>query len=83
MTTGFSVIVLVIAVALYFLPCIIAGCRDKVHGSLGIFLVNLFLGWTIAGWLLALVWASSGRTRREELLEEKRHRELLMVMGRK
>lgn len=41
---------------LYFLPAIIG--RDKRDAS-GIFLLNLFLGWTLIGWLIALVWACS------------------------
>jgi Superinfection immunity protein/zinc-ribbon domain len=41
---------------LYFLPSIIG--RDK-KDALGIFLVNLFLGWTLIGWVVALLWACS------------------------
>lgn len=45
-----------IALAIYLLPSIIASCRD--HGQLGaIFALNLLLGWTIIGWVGALVWA--------------------------
>jgi hypothetical protein len=42
--------------AIHFLPTIIAGLR---HGRsvVGIFLLNLFLGWTVIGWVIALVWA--------------------------
>ena len=39
---------------LYFLPAIIG--RDK-RDSTGIFLLNLFLGWTVIGWVIALIWA--------------------------
>jgi hypothetical protein len=39
---------------LYFLPAIIG--RDK-RDAAGIFLLNLFLGWTVIGWLIALIWA--------------------------
>jgi hypothetical protein len=39
---------------LYFLPSIIGkGKKD----ALGIFLVNLLLGWTVIGWVVALLWA--------------------------
>ncbi len=41
-------------VLLYFLPAIIA--RDK-RDATGIFLLNLFLGWTVIGWVIALIWA--------------------------
>jgi hypothetical protein len=42
--------------ALHFLPTIIAGLR-RGRSVLGIFLLNLFLGWTIIGWVIALIWA--------------------------
>ncbi len=41
---------------LYFLPSIVALIRSK-RDTLGIFLLNLFLGWTFIGWIVALVWA--------------------------
>jgi hypothetical protein len=40
----------------YFLPSIIAFARSK-RDLLSIFLLNLFLGWTLIGWVVALVWA--------------------------
>ena len=45
---------LAVLVLLYFLPAIIG--RGK-HDATGIFLLNLFLGWTIIGWVIALIWA--------------------------
>ena len=45
---------LVFFILLYFLPAIIG--RDK-RDVAGIFLLNLFLGWTVIGWVLALIWA--------------------------
>lgn len=45
------------ALALYFLPTLLA--RSRFHPAAGgIFLVNLCFGWTFAGWLLALAWAA-------------------------
>lgn len=78
-----TVILCVVAFVIYFLPCIIGGIRDKVHGGFGIFLLNLFFGWTLVGWLLAFVWASSGKTRREQRAEDQRHRELMAVLQRR
>lgn len=53
-TIGFGIGVL-IAVAIYMLPTICAFAMN--HGSkLGITILNLFLGWTLIGWLVALVW---------------------------
>jgi Superinfection immunity protein len=40
----------------YFLPAIIGIARSK-RDLLSIFLLNLFLGWTLIGWVVALVWA--------------------------
>lgn len=42
---------------IYFLPSIIALARRK-HDRTPIFLLNLFLGGTMVGWVVALVWAS-------------------------
>lgn len=43
-------------VGIYFLPTIIAGTRHHRNGT-GIFLLNLLLGWTVLGWVGALIWA--------------------------
>ena len=42
--------------ALYWLPTIIAIAR-QTRSALGVAMVNLFLGWTVIGWFLALMWA--------------------------
>jgi hypothetical protein len=41
---------------MYFLPSIIAFARSK-RDSAAIVLLNFFLGWTMIGWVVALVWA--------------------------
>ncbi len=41
---------------MYFLPAIIALARNK-HDITSIVLLNFFLGWTMIGWVVALVWA--------------------------
>jgi hypothetical protein len=40
----------------YFLPTIIAVLRRK-SSAIGIFFLNLFLGWTFIGWIGALIWS--------------------------
>ena len=45
---------LLILTLLYFLPSIIG--KDK-RDAMGIFLVNLLLGWTLIGWVVAFLWA--------------------------
>lgn len=42
---------------MYFLPSIIALARSK-RDITAIVLLNSFLGWTMIGWLVALVWAA-------------------------
>ncbi|QMV19833.1 superinfection immunity protein [Granulicella sp. 5B5] len=42
--------------AIHFLPTIIAALRNSRH-VVAIFLLNLFLGWTVIGWIVALIWA--------------------------
>lgn len=49
-------IFLVACVAIYFLPSIIAVQKQK-HNTAAILAVNLLLGWSIIGWIVALVWA--------------------------
>ena len=52
--TGFFF--LIILAALYFLPAIIAGSRSHVNAG-AITVLNLLLGWTLIGWVAALVWS--------------------------
>jgi len=40
----------------YCRPAIIAAVRHT-HNSMGILLLNLFLGWTVIGWFAALLMA--------------------------
>jgi Superinfection immunity protein len=42
---------------MYFLPTIIAFARSK-RDTTSILLLNFFLGWTMIGWVVALVWAA-------------------------
>ncbi|KXU82313.1 immunity protein [Paraburkholderia monticola] len=51
-----QVIAAAFALALYFLPAIIAD-RRKRRDVLTLALFNACLGWTVLGWLLALYWA--------------------------
>jgi hypothetical protein len=40
----------------YFLPALIA--RERSHPNVeAIFAINLLLGWTLVGWVVALAWA--------------------------
>lgn len=49
-------VILVFGVIIYFVPTIVAGFRDH-HSQAPIFALNLFLGWSVLGWVGALVWS--------------------------
>ncbi len=55
-----SLIFVIALLALYFLPSIIAGIRGHRNGA-AISIVILFLGWTLIGWVGALVWSVAAR----------------------
>ncbi|HLV86841.1 MAG TPA: superinfection immunity protein [Candidatus Sulfotelmatobacter sp.] len=42
---------------MYFLPTIIAMIKSK-RDTVAILLLNLFLGWSVIGWFVALIWAA-------------------------
>jgi len=44
--------------AIYFIPLIIAGCREHPN-VVPIGIVNLFFGWTLLGWVAMLAWSLS------------------------
>lgn len=51
------------SLVLYFTPTLIACKRN--HARLpGIVALNILLGWTFVGWIVALVWALTGAKRR-------------------
>ena len=57
---GFGGILLALLTA-YFLPAIVGGLRRHHNGG-AIFVLNMFLGWTMLGWVIALVWAATNPT---------------------
>lgn len=46
---------------LYGLPSVVAGLR-RHNSGLAIFMLNMLLGWTVLGWIIALVWSCTGNT---------------------
>lgn len=59
---GIFVLCLIGALCLcvYFLPTIVAAHRRHAS-TIGIFILNLLLGWSLVGWVVSLVWAASGQ----------------------
>ncbi|MCD7785616.1 MAG: superinfection immunity protein [Oscillospiraceae bacterium] len=52
----FGIILLLIGLAVYFIPTIVAVKRDHPN-KVAIICVNIFLGWSFLGWVVSLVWA--------------------------
>lgn len=59
---------------MYWLPTIIAVVRGIP--ALGIATFNFFLGWTVIGWIVALVLALAGRPQERIVIIEGRAREV-------
>lgn len=55
---GYSIVAIVL-VGLYLLPSFVAAGR-KCKAGAGVAVVNIFLGWTLLGWVVALAWAVTG-----------------------
>ena len=51
-------IVVFLVLLVYFSPSFVAFQKDHSK-SMKIFLVNLFLGWTILPWIVCVIWANS------------------------
>jgi len=45
---------------LYFLPTVVAWKKTFV---MQVFLLNFLLGWTVLGWIIALIWAAKNENR--------------------
>ena len=62
-STAAELVVLIIGLAIYFLPTAIA--INRGHMSKGaIFALNLLLGWIGIGWIVALIWSLTRNIRR-------------------
>lgn len=58
-----------VGAVIYVLPSIIAAKRLH-HRRRVIYAVNLLLGWSVVGWIVALVWALSGVNRATRALDD-------------
>jgi len=53
-------IIIVVALEIYFFPSTISFNRDQPN-RFAILALNLFMGWTLIGWLVCLVWSLTAR----------------------
>jgi len=49
-------LVILMMISLYFIPSIVAVKRQH-QNRVAIVATNWFLGWTVLGWMAALIWA--------------------------
>ncbi len=78
MESGIFLIIIFLAVGGYLLPTLVATSRGT-KSFWGVLILNIFLGWTLLGWLIAFVWAF-GRTQRDDRIEANRHAELIATL---
>ncbi|HXD94236.1 MAG TPA: superinfection immunity protein [Bacteroidia bacterium] len=55
-----EILLILVVLLIYFLPTIVVG---KKSFAMQVFLLNLLLGWTFLGWVIALVWAAKKEDR--------------------
>ena len=60
-------VIIGLGVALYMLPTIVASMVGS-HLTVAIFIINLFLGWSLIGWVVALAMAFIPRPKRETII---------------
>lgn len=53
---SFVWVVFALIVVFYLLPTIISATRSTDHQGM-IFWINILFGWTVLGWVAALIWA--------------------------
>jgi len=58
---------MVLGFVLYFLPTLIAW-RKPQRGS--VMAINLFLGWTLVGWVVALAWAAKDQPPPQVIIQQ-------------
>ncbi len=60
-----------VALAIYFLPTIVASNRNRQSST--VFVINLFFGWTLIGWVIALAIALTDKgTPQQNIVYKKR-----------
>ena len=55
-TAGLGIVFGIMIICMYFAPTLIATLR-KHHNAGAVFAVNLLLGWTFIGWIIAFIWS--------------------------
>jgi hypothetical protein len=56
----FFFVVMALCMGVYFVPSIVASKRNHKNFT-SILLLNIFLGFSLIGWVIALVWSTSAQ----------------------
>ena len=54
-SVSLGLMIFILAVIFYFIPTIISSERKTAHFNMILF-INLVFGWTVLGWIAALIW---------------------------
>jgi Superinfection immunity protein len=60
-SAALGAVLIIIGIVAYGVPAIVAFARKDVSNTASIVVINLFLGWTIVGWVIALAMAVRSR----------------------
>ncbi|MEW7291479.1 superinfection immunity protein [Aquimarina sp. 2304DJ70-9] len=61
------VIMIIVGICFYFIPSIIALLRMKKN-LVAIIALNFFLGWSLIGWVISLVWSLSSDSKPTKII---------------
>lgn len=59
------VILVMFGIVIYFIPSLIARNRNSIKKD-RVYLLNIFAGWCVIGWIVALIWAIDSERKKEE-----------------
>lgn len=60
MNDATALLILAVTLVIYFIPTIVAVHRGVTNQG-SVFVLNLFLGWTLIGWVVALAMAARSK----------------------
>ncbi|MGS2761175.1 superinfection immunity protein [Sinomicrobium sp. M5D2P9] len=61
------IVLIILGCVFYFLPTIIAILSGK-NNAVAIGALNFFLGWTLLGWVVSLVWSLSSESKNQRII---------------
>lgn len=59
-------VILLFSAIIYFFPAIVAADR-RLKNCASLFIINLFFGWTLIGWVICLAWSLSGNVKERKV----------------